>query len=490
MSISVKFGTLEKKVNSTARFTGGGHYNCTLKNGCSELHPVFLLNSTHTTFPYNVCLFNGRYFFVDDVTLVRNNLLEVSCSIDALATCKDEIEASSFFVSYTSGDYGYQKWVADSRMPFSKSTGISVASGTPAFISPSGTYILSVLGKYGCLSYAFSSMAVLTSLVTSLQQTIEQQFGAIIDSFDFDSVEDALKGLTEILAHYGVLGNSYGNAPNCIRSCIWVPFTNLPVGTESDIYLGNFNTGVKGRPLAPQAASEHHSFTIPWGALDDWRRGVCCELYLHLPMYGTVPLDINELITKESLEIICTYTAVDGSLCYTVVAVESGSAVTLMQVSVQCCAQIPVGINQTASVGQVAQTAVSAGQKAIAGAMTGAMKGGYSGAIAATISGAFQATYSVANEAMTTTPHIIGGASGAPAAQSGDISIDLYCVSRQAMTTQAVFAAQMGYPQMQVRAMSGCGGYTECANASLQSKQPAEVVRVANNYLNTGYWHE
>lgn len=66
--------------------------NGTLKDETSVINPIILIEANNLT-QYNYCyipLFK-RYYFIKDITVVRNNLFRLFLDIDVLMSYKDEI---------------------------------------------------------------------------------------------------------------------------------------------------------------------------------------------------------------------------------------------------------------------------------------------------------------------------------------------------------------------------------------------------------------
>ena len=63
---------------------------------CDLLSPSLVLNvAPGINFNYLQILdapFNGRYYFVDDITIMQNGIMRVSCSIDVLMSHKSDIK--------------------------------------------------------------------------------------------------------------------------------------------------------------------------------------------------------------------------------------------------------------------------------------------------------------------------------------------------------------------------------------------------------------
>ena len=97
--------TASLKVNSSPvekigkTLSDGLDFNVTLKEDTSILRPVLILASTAqapiTGYNYMYISDFGRYYFIDDVKSVRNNVWEVSAHVDVLETYKDAILANS-----------------------------------------------------------------------------------------------------------------------------------------------------------------------------------------------------------------------------------------------------------------------------------------------------------------------------------------------------------------------------------------------------------
>lgn len=102
-----------KKNNSTAQPSGGTAVNVRLKAPTSVLSPVFILSSN--ALDYNYCKWNGRYYYINDIISDANNYTEYHCSVDALASWKTNIGASTEYVLRSASQFdGY---IQDSLYP-------------------------------------------------------------------------------------------------------------------------------------------------------------------------------------------------------------------------------------------------------------------------------------------------------------------------------------------------------------------------------------
>ena len=70
---------------------------------CDILSPSLILNvAPGVNFNYLQILdapFNGRYYFVDDITIMQNGIIRVSCSIDVLMSHKSDIKKETAILS-------------------------------------------------------------------------------------------------------------------------------------------------------------------------------------------------------------------------------------------------------------------------------------------------------------------------------------------------------------------------------------------------------
>ena len=80
--------------------TTGGTYSCVLKDGTSILKPVLELRTSDPVYTYNYMQIAdfSRYYFIDDIISLHNNLWEIHARVDVLETYKAQILANSAVV--------------------------------------------------------------------------------------------------------------------------------------------------------------------------------------------------------------------------------------------------------------------------------------------------------------------------------------------------------------------------------------------------------
>lgn len=90
--IEIEFYNFSKKSNSTARPNNGTVISCELKRETTFQSPSFLIRYDMNDFlSFNYCKWKDHYYFINEVTSINANQIEVSCREDVLATYKEEI---------------------------------------------------------------------------------------------------------------------------------------------------------------------------------------------------------------------------------------------------------------------------------------------------------------------------------------------------------------------------------------------------------------
>lgn len=486
MSHTVSFGRVAKRKNSTLQGGTSAAYNVLFKNPTSLDKPTFTLNASD--FDYNYARMDERYYFIDDITYRNNDIVEVSCTLDALATYKSEILASTQYVSYSNVSGGL--WLPDTRIPIMRNAITNRSSITVDALSDTGSYILSVVGKTGVDVFRVSRETI-QALIKDLQDWRDNLAADIKSTFDFTDELTALESLANAITDTGAIGNAYEVAVQCIRSCIWVPFSSVIVGgVETEIYLGNYPTGLRGYKISTSYHSGNLPISIPWH-YSDWRRTYCESIYLYLPFVGLINVNVDDISTASSMSIKFSVTASDGRIVY---QVDAGSQV-IGTYGGDCSMQIPIGINQLSSAGELVTTLgnginkmVSSGISGAGGLASGNVVGAVQGFTNLGMSG-ISTSYEVANVMLSTHLSCIGGIGGGAGAGL-DLKAHCISVSRPTVCEPSAMSATMGVPTMKPLQLSSCSGYCQCANAHVALSAEGWVMDVVDSYLNNGFYIE
>lgn len=490
MSHTIYAGNVAKRKNSTLQPSLTASFDVLLKTPTSLHTPTFTINAG--SFDYNYLKWNDRYYFVTDVVSKNNNLWEVSAVVDVLATYKAEILASTQFVSYSSVQGN--AWLADTRIPLLKNATVSQASTTMNFLfNETGFYVLSTVGKTGCDLWALDSTH-LSALLDRVNDWSDDLIDDVLNvgyTWDADDMGVNFASLGEMLTRTGVVGNAYSQAPNCIRSCIWVPFfATFFTSGSAEINLGQFPTGVTTFKCMATPAKRSVTINIPWQHTD-WRRTVCEEVYLYLPLVGMVSIPSDEIVNESALTIEWSATATDGCIAY---LVKAGNQV-VGTFGANAAVNYPLGINQQASAGEIVQSVfntsanvVSSGIQAAGGYASGnaiGMAHGITGLATSAISGA----YNTANTALSRHNTCIGGIGGG-AGVGLDLTAKCFTVSHDTIVTPSAMVATMGQPTMKPLTLSSCSGYCQCANAHVAAAADSQELDAIDAFLNSGFYIE
>ena len=526
---TIYFGSVSKKRNSTLQPTLASSYDCIIKQPASIDNPTFVIQDANFNMMFNYAKWDNTYYFIEDIVSVRNDIWEVSCVIDVLATYKADILASTQYVCYSS--HNSNTWLPDTRIPLLKATDTNRNTVSMAgLFNTVGFYVLTAVGKNGCVAYAMdkSTLNTLLANISTWQNDGINNATALLADYaggdvsigmtgcsgnDIQDLGDCIAANLEHLQYAmtatyanvqhklqqmmksfgaaavetGFIGNAYSLAPECIRSCIWVPFFASPFTDAGvQLYLGNYDSGVHPFTLKAEPATGSINIGIPWH-YSDWRRGVCEDVYLYLPMVGMIQLSATSITNVSSLTIKYSATATDGVVCYEILADSN----VIGTYSGQCSANYPIGINQQASAGEIAQAVIGGIDKTVSAAVNSSISP--MSATGAVVSGVWSSAvtgYEVANVQNSTHLTTVGGIGGG-AGVGLDLDIQCFTVAHETITTPNDMAATMGVPTMQPYPLAGLTGYCQCANAHVAaSGAMAGELDAIDTYLNTGFYIE
>lgn len=493
MSHTIYAGKIAKRRNSTLQPTLNDTFNVLLKSPTSLHTPTFTISAA--SFDYNYLKWDDRYYFVTDVVSKNNSLWEVSAVCDVLATFKTDILASTQFVSYSSVSGG--TWLADTRIPLLKSATVQKKTSTMNFLfTAGGFYVLSVVGLQGADTWIVDN--------TQLPQILDRITGWSDDLIDdilagnypwsnppqtavtYDWANSPQESFAYMNMLMGLCGNAYSEAPNCIRSCIWVPFFigTFQTGTGENIYLGQFDTGITS--LRCKTTPENNSFPIdiPWQHTD-WRRAVCEEVYIYLPLVGLVNVPSDEIVSESSLTVEWSATASDGCIAY---CIKAGNQV-IGTFGANAAINYPIGVSQQASAGEILQTGFEGIRKTVSSGINGFTSGSPGLLVNAGFS-AIATPYEIANVEKSAHNSYIGGIGGG-AGIGLDLDFTVYTVSHDTIVAPSSMQSTMGVPTMKPLTLSSCSGYCQCANAHVAATgaEAEELVEI-DAFLNSGFYIE
>lgn len=459
------YSNFSKKVNSTKRPSGGVTYDVKLKQGTSVENPTFLISGINLD--VNYCKWNNHYYFVRDIVLGNNNIYEVQCTQDLLATFKGNVTAYVGYVEYC--DSVWNKWIPDRRLTMTNEIEV-VSNEAPAFNSDTdGTIILTVAGTNDNAQVGFTTMYAIS----------KANAGNFADWMYDDSVWAQIKAM-------------FDDPYSAIIESHWVPWDIATTGDT--IYIGNDASTVtaKGLSASMSSSGSTYSITIPWNT-NDWRDfAPYAVMELYLPFYGTVTIDQSKLKDQTSISINVIKDPISGEVIY---LLKSGTWIA----TYKCDASVPLAIGQTTGQKPTAIGQILAGTGAIIGGAAAVATGGASVAAVGTVAGGVA---SVGLGAFTYFQEESSGRGGNGGFASGNailksdlsssvrrIKLTLYSHKFSALSVYDLEDIE-GLPIFQRMPLGTLTGFVKCAGASISIDGFAEDREQLNQYINQGFYIE
>lgn len=446
------YSGFSKKPNSTKQPSGGTDVSVVLKEPTSVLNPVFIIQGYNLS--WNYIKWGVRYYYVDDIVIVHNNIAEYHCSTDVMATYKTDIGASSQYILRSASEYNGR--IVDNYYPALAKNTHEASTITSPFDKSAGCYIIGMQGKGsggngGAVTYYKGSAASVKALVNYM-----------------------LSGGYEVTEISEELLKCIFNPLQYIVSCMWFPF-DVPT-MNGDVDCGWWN--VEGSGLARVSTLEwgtNFTISIPKHPKTA-QRGEYLNLLpyarylLEAGPWGIIPLDNFNLLDDTSL--YCDYK----------VDLMTGSG----RLNIQYRDKLAYQSIYTTQIGvpvQLGQNMLNQG--ALMGSATGAVNT-ITSAISGDVGGMlFNGLGAIGNAANATQPLSSSlGSNGTMAFYNGfGILADFLDVADDNIV-------ENGRPLCAVRTISTLSGYMICENADLDTgASPAEKEQILSN-LNNGFYYE
>lgn len=462
--------SVNKRHNSTLQPTGGTLVEVTLKGGCDLIAPIFVLSFSGTP-TFNYMSFEGRYYFVTGIKSVRNDLWEISCQCDVLATWKSAIQAMDAYVLYYSHT---NTEIVDKRLSVKTTQTTDSESASFDYFGKNFIYILSVIGK-DCVSQIEVTRSDIKHIVSqNFLDTLENQINAVALPAT-DSLVDFAQYITDLLASEVGAFSYVGKISDCILNCYVLPITSGAWGGSlTDIYLGKCDTGVDGYALTDSRIL-HDSATvpIPWQATD-WRRNAPYhEIYLYIPAIGITSVSPSDVIDEVAIHVDMSLDKVSGDVIFEVGTASKVIAYYTANVAVN----YPVGTSNVD---------VTKAVTAVGGGLT-ALASGVNPAITAAVE-----TLGIAN-VLQPQPTCIGGNSGgALLGLVGYSANKIYCftVFHDTTVLPSSVSSVKGTPYNGVMSLASVSGYVQTNGASVSGSMTDTEREQINELLNGGVYIE
>lgn len=285
--------SVNKRINSTKRpdLSSGKELTVQLKDEISFENPVFKIKSdviggtfTPVAFNYAYAPYWMRYYFITDWKFI-NGCWECYCSVDVLASFKNQISNTSAYVTRAASNY--DGTLIDDFYPAKSNVNITKVNTASSWygIAPSGgSYVVGCInnqlsGRIGAVSYY-----ALTA--SELGQLLDYLFSNTI--YNASSITEVGEGLFK----------SMFDPFQYIVSCVWFPFASSAFGSsQTYISVGYWTTTIQGIVVTSIAEKTFVTATIPnhpqISRGEYLNRAPYTRLTLFIPPFGSIPIDTN-----------------------------------------------------------------------------------------------------------------------------------------------------------------------------------------------------
>ena len=375
---------------------------------------------------------NFLFYFVDDAEMLDGHIIRLHCTMDVLATFRDELLRCSAFVLRSSS--GYDGNISDSYVvPTTNVVDItpSDASLIPGFNSGGTDLIVRTVGKTGVNNFVLTPANLKAIFENTYDDTTQPTNPASFADLIWSSVGDALESLGRILA----------NPAQYLQSVKWFPCDLASAQTEYVSF--GYVTSTSQYPIAKDSLHTVVSIAKPAKYYNDWRDKDrrFTKLCLYLPCIGLV--DVDPLYYDKNL--VAEY-GIDTNTGACAVLLTAGGC-PIGWYSGQAGVDIPVGGINSGSA--LASMGIGAGVSALSG----------------NIGGVLSSVAGGVNEAILSPSQTVFGASGNRAVWDIAPNIIMY---RSTMGSSGNPRTSEGSPCYQWKQLSTLTGYVKCASGTFE----------------------
>lgn len=473
--MKLQLWTFTKKHNSTARPEGTAftEYEVFIKRQTTINAPIFIID-TGGSFPqYNYAVIPElrMYYYVEDVSIGNDNVFELSCKLDYLATARPYINASEAFVKYSSSNYD----------PYIKDDRIQPTAELESLVSNN---------NFSSLFNTHPEYTSSYSLLLTVLNGDDNNNTAGIKHYLINQTN--LRYICERLVADGssIIGGAkqiFADAKDSLIKLQLVPWsvsglqTSQIIGSNtSPIYLGDYDTGQEGYMVDANAVYSSDDFIdIPSRSNDFTRVEPYCEAKIHIPLIGTYDLSLSELADVN--RIYFRYFANIASGKATCILWKGNSDINNSAVKIigsydgSINADVPLGYSTSSNPTGLLTGGVSLAAAALgSGALT---LGGIAGAVASFAS-YFTKQASVVN------------AFGGNASAKDNLKLSIYLMKRGLSEDPDNMRILYGRPCGKVLQMATLSNYVETSQFQLLAPLDDETVQEVNRLMDSGVYLE
>lgn len=468
----ILYRNFNKKKNSTKRPDAGGiSADVKLKSGCSTQSPIFLINGVDLA--VNYVFWNDYYYFIDEIILGNNNIYELHCSMDVLASWRGTIGNYTAFIERSAS--AYDVMVNDPYItPTQDIRNYSAAStmvGTLFY--GSGCFLIQVMSQDGITLYASESLEPWGIIFNPSSYTMSD-IAAWIDSkisqaFDLDVYIGSVKWLP---MNASLLDDGSG-----VIGTLAIGPLHVTVPTTA---------GKRTYKCSDRLSREANitKISLPTSGLPYTDFRLCTNKFTqwsgYFPGVGTVDLDSSifgeAAITDRSIACDVQFDLVSGNICYNLT--HGSNNARIAEFNGNASVDVPIGkasYNTSMQLGTFAS--------GIAGVAASVATQNYIGAAA----GAVGTVMTMADNAVNPQTSILSGGGGnkGELARHGSIII-----SYKTYGSRDIPLSSYGRPLYGWRQISTLSGFVKCNAASIDISGMGPEKDQVNMYLNSGFYYE
>ena len=451
------YSNFSKRKNSTKQPTGGTTYDVKLKDGCSVENPIFLIDGINLN--ANYCNWDGHYYFIDDIILSNNNIYEIRCSMDALATFKTVIGSSTQFIERSASEY--DDMITDRLLTTCQDIAQvrTAITNSSVLSSSTGVYLINTFSKDGVNVYAYTDTSAITGILS------ENSYG-----LDNNNLIDAL---------VQTIGLNLLDVSAYVSNVRWLP-VSIGSLTGSNSVVGvsfwELPTQFDAKKITTRSVYESGTIAKPTNKYSDFRAysPEYSTYMLYLPGVGTVP--ISSILTRHDINYTMAIDLFTGEITWLLYTYTGGTYAHIAQFSGRIGVEIPYSTCHY----DVSQAMIEFGTSNIS--MGSAMTNDYMGL-------ASSAVQKVASQAKCIFEPQVGIFSGAGNMSLLKIRDDIE-LSVKNFDSKEFLTAECGRPLCEHKVINTLSGYIKCANASIDINGLGNEKDVVNNYLNNGFYYE
>lgn len=281
-----------KKRNSTKQPITGTTIKVSLKENTSIISPTFIISGVNALNVTEI-KWDNRFYFVNNKVFINNNICELNCELDKLATYKSDILDTTQFVEYSASFYNLD--ILDERigkyiMPTTK---LSYGKTT---VLPNNTPIL---------VFNTASKVINDNTGVGTWYVNKTQLSSIIDKLTVD-----LSSISELNDLFKTFFS--GASIQSILKVTWLPFSPVSIGS-SNVVVGNLDTEVTAYFPTSTMIEISDDIKIPWDGDNYLRSSAYNTLSIYLPYIGNVGLNVDEYVDSTQINVKYTIDNVDGS---------------------------------------------------------------------------------------------------------------------------------------------------------------------------------